>query len=500
MKKSLLIISALTITASAFAQEPTRFECTADTWVRENNLSYKGEKTVNIEVNVCNLEDGSQGSFVGLFGFDFALPAGQKVQSAYLHLVTNRYKGGSINLYGYQAFLESTTWADEADKLDAARATDPILNFTAAGQWNKDISDKGINEDMQDLAKWTQDLDVTNYVKSLPTTSTGVYFLLADATAQNTFFSKDNTGVNAYKNDDDTFNKEYTAEELLPYLEVTFVEDSDSSTDTLFTLADTHLRGDNGSGNGSAVAMEIKRVAATDEKEEINFYGLMRFELPAEVLNTDSYEVTGASLRLVCTQNKGDRQMGLYDYSNKFDEATNFAAEETFMTAAIANEPVATFQAKGQGTKAITDKGINEDFRTVDAWTSEIDITEYIKAKAADNSSTVAFLLRKEATHNDAMKFATKEATDLNSHAEEAANYTFTFAAKDLVPQITLSYSKKSSGNEGDDDDDTSGVSELVNQDITPEFYNLQGVRIANPEQGNIYIVRRGNTASKVRF
>ena len=29
------------------------------------------------------------------------------------------------------------------------------------------------------------------------------------------------------------------------------------------------------------------------------------------------------------------------------------------------------------------------------------------------------------------------------------------------------------------------------------EYYNLQGVRVANPSDGGVYIIRRGNTVSK---
>ena len=31
-------------------------------------------------------------------------------------------------------------------------------------------------------------------------------------------------------------------------------------------------------------------------------------------------------------------------------------------------------------------------------------------------------------------------------------------------------------------------------------FYNLQGQRVAAPERGNIYIVRSGSTARKIKF
>lgn len=53
---------------------------------------------------------------------------------------------------------------------------------------------------------------------------------------------------------------------------------------------------------------------------------------------------------------------------------------------------------------------------------------------------------------------------------------------------------------EGADIDITNGttaVGEIETEDTTPVYYNLNGVRVSNPENG-IFILRRGNTATKV--
>lgn len=50
---------------------------------------------------------------------------------------------------------------------------------------------------------------------------------------------------------------------------------------------------------------------------------------------------------------------------------------------------------------------------------------------------------------------------------------------------------------------DLAGVNDvIVDQpaDAPVEYYNLQGIRVANPAHGQIYIQRQGNTATKVRF
>ena len=36
--------------------------------------------------------------------------------------------------------------------------------------------------------------------------------------------------------------------------------------------------------------------------------------------------------------------------------------------------------------------------------------------------------------------------------------------------------------------------------DATPEYYNLQGIRVLNPEAGQVYIRRTGTSVAKVRF
>lgn len=49
------------------------------------------------------------------------------------------------------------------------------------------------------------------------------------------------------------------------------------------------------------------------------------------------------------------------------------------------------------------------------------------------------------------------------------------------------------------DDTPTSVENLMVNDDAPIEYYNLQGIRVSNPENG-VYIQRQGNKSSKVRF
>ena len=126
----------------------------------------------------------------------------------------------------------------------------------------------------------------------------------------------------------------------------------------------------------------------------------------------------------------------------------------------------------------------SDDYKNVEKWANEIDLTDYLKANPKDLN---IMLGRVKATNGNAMKIATKEATD-----NVSGDYTFT--AADQQPKLFITYSKKEGGNTGVDD-------VTVNDENAPvEYYNLQGVRVENPAPGQLYIKRQGSKATKVLF
>lgn len=42
------------------------------------------------------------------------------------------------------------------------------------------------------------------------------------------------------------------------------------------------------------------------------------------------------------------------------------------------------------------------------------------------------------------------------------------------------------------------GVETITSEDVEAEYYTLQGVRVANPIPGQLYIVRKGNSTCKM--
>lgn len=457
-----LLLSTLVLAGWGFAayaqnaQEPVTktFNSVADTWIRENNTTWKQNGSWDkVEIRMDGDDVNGFFNYAALYGFEYQLPQGYKVSNATIRLVTERWKGSDIDLYGYSNdFAESATWDSEAGYIATATKNSPLATFTPKAQRNVALGSDAVGDAYRDISSWTNEIDVTDYVKSLPVSATRANFFLAsnDKTNknQNCFYTREATDVVNAKDATLTFDKE----DLVPVLVVTFVEDAASSTERILPEADTQIRLGNATNNATAAALEIKSTSAGDR-----FYGLMRFKLPSEVLDTEHYELTGATLRLVCTQNKGDRKMGIYDYPNNFAENTVYANESDHVDAALAEEPVATFDAAGFGTMSMGDNKKNDkwsDFTTADKWTSNIDLTDYINGKISDNTGSFNILLKKENEHNDAMKFATKEAVDVTNAATEIDGLdAFTFAAEDLWPMLTISYVKKEVADDPSEDD-----------------------------------------------
>lgn len=516
MKKSILLLSAGLFIASGAMAETTKFNCVADTWIRENNLGYKGGSADKLEIRkdaVKNEADEITGyvDFAGLYGFNFNIPAGQKVQKATVRIVTERWKGCPINVYAYGNNFDegSACWETEGNYVSNALKGEAIIQFTPKAQRNKSLGSDEIGEEYRNISEWTNVIDITNYAKSIPSGRINLLLVAAeDNVNQNCFFTKEVSDIVNGKDATLTFS----ASDLMPILEVEFAEDADVNSDVILPVADTQIRWNNTTNYGGNPHMEIYTRLADgydleDENPEFSqeFYGLLRFNLPAEILDADKYEFTGAKLRLVCTQWKRDRNMQLFDYENNFAENTTFATEETYVRSALAGEPVAEFAANGASNWAMGDGNrFGEEYYTAEAWTSYIDLTEYVADKAADGVSTINLLLKRRDNNpsgsGDAMKFATKEAVDIECINKDDDNKVVAiFKAADLVPQLTITYTKKDNteGPEDPNEDEPGAGVEAVEINAPVEYFNLQGVRVANPDKG-IYIVRQGNKVSKV--
>lgn len=494
MKKFLLLTAGLALGMSAMAQ--TQFSCVADTWIRENNTTWKQNGSwEKVEIRKDAVKDDAgetigYATFAGLFGFDFSVPAGMRVQSATVRVVTERWKGCPIEVYGYgNNFEESATWESEENYLSTALAGSPVATFTPAAQRNVALGSDAVGDDYRDISAWTNEIDVTPYVMSVSPLAGRVNFLLVpaeDNINQNCFFTREATEVINAKDATLVF----AAEDLVPVLTVTFVEDADVETVEGTSVADTWIRSNNTSWKQTSgyEKVEIRKDAIKDDAGETigyaTFAGLFGFTLNVP----QDMEVTGATLRIVTERWKGC-PIEVYGYSNNFEESASWDTEGAYVETALDAEPVATFTPAAQRNVALGTDAVGDDYRDISAWTNLIDVTDYVKAISTVANGRVNFLLVPAEDNINQNCFFTREATDIVN----AKDATLTFAAKDLVPQLTVTLVKVN----GDDEDDPAAVEVVIDLNAPVEYYNLNGVRVVNPDKG-IYIVRQGNVVKKV--
>lgn len=448
MKLKITLLSAILAVGSlsSFAQETKteKFYSIADTWtVTNGDANRGGSNTMEIKRWVENSDAGEVvKNNVGLIGFNVVVPSGMKIQEATLNLVTERVKINPMLVYYYDNdFAESNSYVQEGQYIEEAFLTKGV-EFRANGQNGKAIFDKDIKDENQSLEKWQNKISVTSLIPSKSVSGRVNFMIACDQTINSgrsngedvRIYTKENpNGIDAFKNSDDTFVTHFDADQIVPYLEVTFVEDSDVTSEVLLPDNDVFVRsnsaGTNFKGNNE---MEVKRHDSTTY-----FVGLMNFTLPSE-LQSEDYELEKAELRIVHTQIQGERGMQIYNFPYDFDEE-----KETWNTigdnvlAALANDPIATYKANGSGNKAINDKdNVGESYSTAEAWTNRIDFTEYLKENMPENG-VFGVAITKETVQTTAMKIATKEIGDKTS------GEGYTYAAKDLGPQLTIVYRKK---------------------------------------------------------
>lgn len=460
MKKLLtlltLIVSAWTVT------QAERFECIADTWIREDSpTTTSGGTADKLEIRMNN--NGKY--FLGLFGFDFNIPEGKQVKEAYIYVVTERYKAKThqIEVRGYNHDFEESkaNWDTEGSFVTASLSSNPLYSFLPNGEYDKALTSNNTSDILTDKYKtdfenWVNKIPVTDYLKVMTKGTSRVNFMFTQgSTQQYCLFSKDNPSISNTSAD---FASTISRQDLIPHLEVEFEdiqEQEGTITMTLEPSADTWIyrNGDNKGGNyGDTDSMEIYTTynSKTSENGETSIddrelEGLIRFNnLPFELYLKDEYYLKNADLRLVTTFLKQNRQISLYEYNNLFaeDKAT-YATEENYVKAALSAQPILTFDVKGQLGVSLQHDNITEEYRGIDAWTNNIDLTQYL-VERIDNASSVSdlgfgLLIFKPNNCNEATKFATKEAVDFTN----AKDQTISIQKSDLIPQLTLEYAKK---------------------------------------------------------
>lgn len=500
MKQTLLAALVALTTLLASAQDaPTTvtktFQAVADTYVRDGGNAGKNYNMGNNGNNGPVIEFHGK-NFYGFVGFAYQIPEGMKVQKAEMHFVTERTSGNQ-SIYGYDHDFDETTATYNTEKdfigtvaedgsLELVKIDTPKFNGS-----NLSTSDVKLGDDFKQLDKWQNTVDVTDYLKTVGKDKARVNFL----------FSANGT-TKIYTHEISSFIADVYAEKipawlveqvpyddrdkLVPYLEVAFVEDADNVSCKADPIADTWIRQNNKDDHSKDVKMEIKSV------DNGNFYGLMEYKLPAEVLNTQEYEINSVTLRLFHPVINGDKNISIYAYPVDLKDNCIFADEESKVNDALAMDPIVTYTCNGSASRAC-DKTTDSNFLSVESWTNYIDLTDYVKGVVnpetrAEVPSSLAFLFKKNASEDKTIRIATKEAKDI---VNTAVTPNVTFAAEDIKPYMMFSLTKRNA---------TVGIQSVVDDANVPvEYYSLSGVKVSGDNMApGIYVRRQGSKTTKI--
>lgn len=423
--RGLLGATVCLVAGSAFAQttETDTLGVSNDVTLTTDSKDKAISTEKTLEMYTTRTDGKITREYLGLMSFRVPVKKGYVVKSANLKLVTERAKG-TLAIYGFGAEVsDDDTYNSQIDNVNAARKN-PIATVRLRGTEGKAVTDKDASSNIED---WVNKIDITDYVKAQADGHVNL-LLLNNAETTGISIKVYTSDAKDVTNDKVTPNFTFKAEDLHPQLTVVYEEDADQKTNVSLPTADTWVRKDAANNNyGSKTTMELK------SKDNTDFVGLMSFSLPAEVLGANN-EVKSASLRLVTERPKGSREFSLYKYVD-FAENTNYKTEEENLAAARTEANlIGTYSAKGQGGKSFPTDAVSDEFKTVDAWTNTIDLTDYVKGL---DTNSFAFLI--EHTNSaEQLMFYTKETDDVTNGKDA----TIVFKKEDLVPQLTVVYTK----------------------------------------------------------
>lgn len=363
--------------------------------------------------------------FVALMSFDIPTKPGYAVKSATLRLVTERAKG-TMAIYAFGAEISNKdTYNSQLDNVTAARKSDPLLIVKLRGTENKSVTDAGASSNLED---WVNDIDLTSYVK---TNGTGKLNLLFANAAESTktaikVFSSDaadktNTNV--------TPNFTFKAEDLRPQLTVVYEEIKDAKQDVSLPTADTYVR--KGYKNRDLGVKDVMELNSNTEGTA-DFVGLLSFALPEE-LHYSNYVASNANLRLVTRGlGKGGNNVNVFKFSGAFDEKSLYSDLEADIKDARSTSVLASFLAKGQKNKAISDKGLSADYTKIENWVNNINLTDVVNSML---DSQLNLMIESADKDGLSTKIFSKDVKDVTCQTTNEV-----LSANDLKPQLTVDY------------------------------------------------------------
>lgn len=191
---------------------------TADTYVRADKNVDNGSNTT---MEIRSTEDRKT-DFIGLMSF--AMPkevaySNYVITKATLRLVAERVKSSrKIDVYKYTSFEENTNYKNESTNIASARTADNLIcSFEAKGESKSIVSD-ALSDKYKDITAWTNNLDLTDYVKGLNSNTFAILLDKPNNTNQTMFFTKEATDFTNKKDANISFSKD----DLVPQLTVDY--------------------------------------------------------------------------------------------------------------------------------------------------------------------------------------------------------------------------------------------------------------------------------------
>lgn len=431
LKTMVLVLTLLGGVNVAWADDVVEtVTATMDGWARMDNSAVNYDVAASSHIEIKYETDKN---FYGLLCFEIPAKSGYKVKSAVLRLVSKKISGNrQTNFYKLATDISSKpAFANLA--ISDALASTAIGTVKAEGESGKQISSDAISADKYktiDLWQNSITLDIANM-----TAGEKFNILFATSTTEQSSTSNSNRffGKNAEGFTNSNISLTCTSDELVPQLTVTYEEDTDTKTVTNTPTADTFLRYNNTTNNGSQTYIEVERTT----NGETDFLGLMSFDIPTE----EGMEIDKVTLRLTTKRVKSTRAtVSVYDYPYTWAENAKYADHTANITAARGTIAKATFDPEGQLNKDVSGDEIATDaYKVITGWQNSIDLTSYVKSQTGTSFS----IMLDADVDKGQLQFFSKEATAFTNSKTDITN-----TDDDLVPQLIVLFKKSEGGSD----------------------------------------------------
>ena len=429
--RGLLGATVCLIAGSAFAQttETTTIGVSNDVTLRKDAADKTFATNTDLELYTLYTGDAISTDFIGAMSFDIPSKPGYTIKSATLRLVTERYKGSatlSIYSLGNNAVSNADTYNSQKANVEEARKKGPFITIIPKGTHGKAAFDGGASSDIND---WTNNIDLTLLVKKCGSGKLNLLFVNPSAKTKDDvvrFYSSDAEDMTNTKVEP---NFTFAAADLHPQLTVVYEEIKDAKQDVSLPTADTYVRkGYTKRDLGAKDVMELN----SNTEGTADFVGLLSFALPEE-LHYSNYVASNANLRLVTRGlGKGGNNVNVFEFGGAFDEKSLYSDLEADIKDARSTSVLASFQAKGQKNKAISDKGLSADYTKIENWVNNINLTDVVNSML---DSQLNLMIESADKDGLSTKIFSKDVKDVTCQTTNEV-----LSANDLKPQLTVNY------------------------------------------------------------